>query len=324
MPTKIFFSAIDNEIRNLQYGDSPAELYQPIDYLMSIGGKRIRPLLTVMATHIFSDNWQQAIRPAIGVEVFHNFTLMHDDIMDAAPLRRGKPTVHEKWNPNVAILSGDVMLICAYELLTDVNDLIFKQVIKRFNRTAAEVCEGQQQDMNFATRNDVTEEEYIEMIRQKTSVLLGFALELGGMIAKADQTTTKLLFEIGTNLGIGFQLKDDILDVYGDPEKFGKQVGGDIIENKKTFLLIEALAQAKGRAEEKELHQWLAAPVFDKNEKVTAVTTIYDSLGIRQLAEARMNDYFNRGLKDLEKLEAPAEKKQPLLELIQMLIEREN
>ncbi len=324
MPREIFFSAIENEIRSLKYGESPIELYEPIDYLMLLGGKRIRPLLTLMATDIFSDNWEKAVHPAIGVEVFHNFTLMHDDIMDAAPLRRGKPTVHEKWNPNVAILSGDVMLICAYELMTAVDDSIFKQVMKRFNRTAAEVCEGQQQDMNFATRRDVTEEEYIEMIRQKTSVLLGFSLELGGMIAQADEETTKLLFEMGTNLGIGFQLKDDILDVYGDPEKFGKQVGGDIIENKKTFLLIEALAQAKGKPEEKELERWLAAVDYDKNEKVKAVTAIYDSLGIKQMAEARMSDYFKKGLVDLEKLNAPAEKKQPLLELIQMLIEREN
>lgn len=324
MPLDTFLSVIEEEIRSLKYGENPLELYQPLEYLMSLGGKRIRPLLTVMAADIFSANWNDAMKPAIGVEVFHNFTLMHDDIMDAAPLRRGKPTVHEKWNPNVAILSGDVMLICAYELMTSVEDSIFKKVIKRFNRTAAEVCEGQQQDMNFAVRNDVTEEEYIDMIRQKTSVLLGFALELGGLIAKTNETNTQLLFDMGVNIGIGFQLKDDILDVYGDPEKFGKQVGGDIIENKKTFLLIEALAQAKYKAEEQELQQWLSAVEFDKNEKVKAVRAIYDSLGIKQMAETKMNDYFSKGLNDLEKLDAPAEKKQPLLQLIQNLIEREN
>src|SRR6218665_1600849 len=267
MSLEIFLKAIEQEITHTKYGNEPIELYEPIEYLMSLGGKRMRPLLTVMATNIFSDNWQDAIKPAIGVEVFHNFTLMHDDIMDAAPLRRGKPTVHEKWNASVAILSGDVMLVCAYELLTAVEDRIFKQVIRRFNRTAAEVCEGQQLDMNFASRNDVTEEEYIDMIRLKTSVLLGFALELGGMIANAGVQNTKLLYDIGTHVGIGFQLKDDILDVYGDPKKFGKQVGGDIIENKKTFLLIEALEKAKGKPEEKELAKWLSAQVFDKNKK---------------------------------------------------------
>jgi len=324
MSLEIFLKAIEEEIARTQYGEKPVELYEPIEYLMSLGGKRMRPLLTVMATNIFSDNWENAIKPAIGVEVFHNFTLMHDDIMDAAPLRRGKPTVHEKWNPNVAILSGDVMLVCAYELMTAVEDGIFKQVIRRFNRTAAEVCEGQQLDMNFATRSDVSEEEYINMIRLKTSVLLGFALELGGMIANAGETNTKLLYEIGTNVGIGFQLMDDILDVYGDPKKFGKQVGGDIIENKKTFLLIEALTQAKGKPEEKALAEWLSAEEFDRNEKVKAVTAIYDGLGIRQMAENKMNGFFSKGLNDLEKLEAPADRKKPLLELIYMLIEREN
>jgi geranylgeranyl diphosphate synthase type II len=324
MSLEIFLKAIEQEIACTKYGDKPVELYEPIKYLMSLGGKRMRPLLTVMATNIFSDNWENAVKPAIGVEVFHNFTLMHDDIMDAAPLRRGKPTVHEKWNPNVAILSGDVMLVCAYELMTAVDDGIFKQVVRRFNRTAAEVCEGQQLDMNFATRNNVTEEEYIDMIRLKTSVLLGFALELGGIIANAGETNTKLLYEIGTNIGIGFQLKDDILDVYGDPDKFGKQVGGDIIENKKTFLLIEALAQAKGKPEEKELAHWLSVEESDRNEKVKAVTAIYDTLGIKQMAENKMNEFFSKGLNDLEKLEAPAGRKKPLLDLIYRLIEREN
>ncbi len=324
MSLDIFLKAIDEEIARTKYGETPQELYAPIEYLMLLGGKRMRPLATLIATSIFSDDWEKSVKPALGVEVFHNFTLMHDDIMDAAPLRRGKPTVHEQWNPNVAILSGDVMLVCAYELMTAVEDGIFKQVVKRFNRTAAEVCEGQQLDMNFALRNDVTEEEYINMIRLKTSVLLGFALELGGMIANAGEANTKLLYEIGTNIGIGFQLKDDILDVYGDPKKFGKQVGGDIIENKKTFLLIEALEQAQGKAEEKQLDYWLKASEYDKNEKVKSVTAIYDALGIKQMAESKMNEFFNKGLSDLEKLAAPADRKKPLLELIQMLIKREN
>jgi geranylgeranyl diphosphate synthase, type II len=321
MSLEVFFKAIQTEIANTKYGESPVELYEPIEYLMSLGGKKMRPLLTVMATNIFSDDWQKAVKPAIGVEVFHNFTLMHDDIMDAAPLRRGKPTVHEKWNENIAILSGDVMLVCAYELMTAVDDKIFKHVIRRFNRTAAEVCEGQQWDMNFATRNDVTEEEYINMIRLKTSVLLGFALELGGLIAEADEETTQLLYEIGTNIGIGFQLKDDILDVYGDPEKFGKQVGGDIIENKKTWLLLKALEI--GEANE-ALKSWIDAKEFDKEEKVKAVTEIYNSLNIRQLAEYKMNAYFDKGLEGLAKLNASTERKQPLIEITKQLIERES
>jgi geranylgeranyl diphosphate synthase type II len=291
---------------------------------MSLGGKKMRPLLTVMATSIFSEDWEKAVRPALGVEVFHNFTLMHDDIMDAAPLRRGKATVHEKWNQNIAILSGDVMLVCAYELLTHVEDGIFKQVIKRFNRTAAEVCEGQQFDMNFASMMEVKEDDYINMIRLKTSVLLGFALELGGMIGQAQEESIQLLYNIGVNVGIGFQLKDDILDVYGDPEKFGKQVGGDIIENKKTWLLIRALELAKQQGQVDSLEKWLNVKEFDKNEKVQAVRQIYDSLGIREQAEAKMNEYFDKGLADLEKLDAPLSRKKPLITLINQLIERES
>jgi geranylgeranyl diphosphate synthase type II len=208
--------------------------------------------------------------------------------------------------------------------MTAVDDKIFKHVIRRFNRTAAEVCEGQQWDMNFATRNDVTEDEYINMIRLKTSVLLGFALELGGLIAEAGEEATKLLYDFGTNIGIGFQLKDDILDVYGDPEKFGKQVGGDIIENKKTWLLLKALEIGKGTPQETELQAWIDAKEFDKEEKVKAVRAIYDKLNIRQLAEQKMNAFFDEGLKDLEKLNASTVRKQPLIELTKQLIERES
>jgi geranylgeranyl diphosphate synthase type II len=208
--------------------------------------------------------------------------------------------------------------------MTAVDDKIFKHVIKRFNRTAAEVCEGQQWDMNFASRNDVTEEEYIKMIRLKTSVLLGFALELGGLIGEAGEEARQLLYDFGTNIGIGFQLKDDILDVYGDPEKFGKQVGGDIIENKKTWLLLKALNLGKGTPQETELKAWIDAKEFDKEEKVKAVRAIYDKLNIKQLAEQKMNAFFDKGLEDLEKLNASAERKQPLIELTKQLIERES
>lgn len=321
---KHFLEAINQEISATKYGENPAELYDPISYIMALGGKRMRPLLTLMATNIFSDDWQKALKPAIAVEVFHNFTLMHDDIMDAAPLRRGKPTVHEKWNPNIAILSGDVMLVCAYELMLNMEDNILRNAIKRFNRTAAEVCEGQQMDMNFASRNDVTEEEYIEMIRLKTSVLLGFSMELGGMIAQTDAQNIHQLYEIGMNIGIGFQLMDDILDVYGDPIKFGKQVGGDIIENKKTWLLLKALELAETRPEKKVLNKWISATEFDKEEKVAAVTEIYNQLNIKALAEQKMNEFFDKGFDALHQLNAPAERKAPLEAFAKMLIERES
>jgi geranylgeranyl diphosphate synthase type II len=210
MTTKQFIQALEEEFQQQQYGQSPVELYEPIRYLMSLGGKRLRPLMTLMSTALFTDEWQKAIKPATAVEVFHNFTLMHDDIMDNAPLRRGKPTVHAKWNDNTAILSGDVMLVQAYELMLFVEDTHLKKALRRFNRTAAEVCEGQQFDMNFETRENVTEEEYIEMIRLKTSVLLGFALELGGIIGGASDKTCQTLYDLGINIGLGFQLKDDV------------------------------------------------------------------------------------------------------------------
>lgn len=323
MSPAIFVDALQNELQSIQYGQSPAELYDPIRYIMSLGGKRMRPLMTLMATHLFTDDWQKAVRPALAVEVFHNFTLMHDDIMDQAPLRRNQPTVHEKWNGNVAILSGDVMLVNAYQLLLTLDADKLKPALERFSRTAAEVCEGQQMDMNFETRWDVTEGEYIDMIRLKTSVLLGYALELGGLIAGADITTRQHLYEGGMNIGVGFQLKDDLLDVYGDPAKFGKQVGGDIIANKKTFLLIEALQQAQGSVRE-ELSDWLTRTSFDKAEKVRAVTAIYDHLGIRQLTESRITDYFDRGFANFDQVDADPDRKKLLIQFARQLVERES
>ena len=318
-----FLNAISNQVEQTAYGQNPVELYEPIRYIMSLGGKRLRPLLTVLSAYLFTDDWQKALKPGVAVEVFHNFTLMHDDIMDQAPIRRGKPTVHEKWNANTAILSGDVMLVNAYELLLDVEPAQLRRVMQRFSRTAAEVCEGQQLDMNFETRWDVSEAEYLEMIRLKTSVLLGFALELGGMVANANETTTQLLYDAGVNMGLGFQLKDDLLDVYGDPEKFGKQVGGDIIANKKTFLLIEALARATGTAKT-ELDHWLNAKTFDKTQKVAAVSRLYDELGVHALTEAKIADYFKKGFDALNRLDVPAARKTPLLDFVQFLVGRES
>ncbi|WP_025765030.1 polyprenyl synthetase family protein [Dyadobacter tibetensis] len=321
---------IDPLLKNLheafavhRYGTHPSELYDPIQYIMSLGGKRFRPLLTLLSASLYTDELDKALKPAMAVEVFHNFTLMHDDIMDQAPLRRGEQTVHEKWNANTAILSGDVMLIKAYELLIQVQDDRLRNVLERFNITAAEVCEGQQLDMNFETRWDVTEAEYLEMIRLKTSVVLGMALELGGIIGGADASSKKSLYLAGETMGIGFQLKDDLLDVYGDPTKFGKQVGGDIMANKKTFLLIEALARATGETK-KALYGWIEASHFEKDEKVEAVRKIYDQLGIRALTEAKIAECFSAGIAHLEALPVDESRKKPLLEFVYNLVNREN
>lgn len=313
---------LQSEFDQHTYGQHPKELYEPIRYIMSLGGKRFRPLLTMLSASMYTDDLQKAVKPAMAIEVFHNFTLMHDDIMDQAPLRRGKATVHEKWNANTAILSGDVMLIRAYDLLLDIPKDSLRPVLARFNQTAAEVCEGQQLDMNFETRWDVTEEEYIQMIRLKTSVLLGFALELGGIISGADKESTDLLYQAGENMGIGFQLKDDLLDVYGDPEKFGKQVGGDIISNKKTFLLIEALTQAKGDIRQ-ELGKWLSFETFDKKEKVDAITSIYNKLNIKEFTEKKIEDYFSKGIGNLEQLKISTDRKENLLQFVHQLVNRE-
>jgi len=315
--------SLNQTIASLEYGQRPTELYEPIRYMMALGGKRLRPLLTLLSAGIFTEDWEKAIKPAIAVEVFHNFTLMHDDIMDKAPLRRNQPTVHTKWNDNVAILSGDVMLVNAYQLLVDVDPRILRHVLMRFNRVAAQVCEGQQLDMNFEAMDQVTEAQYLEMIELKTAVLLGFSMELGGLIAGADETDTRLLWNAGTHIGIGFQLKDDLLDVFGEQQKFGKQVGGDIIANKKTFLLIEAMEKA-GKPERQQLDSWLTAKEFDKAEKVKAITEIYNQLNVRQLTEARMDEYFSVGLASLQQLHVDASRKATLLQFVEQLIHRES
>src|SRR5690349_17372384 len=275
---------LEQEIRKQKFWKSPASLYEPIRYIMELGGKRLRPMLTLLAYSLFRDDVKRIVPYAVAVEAFHNFTLMHDDIMDKAPLRRGKQTVHEKWNVNTAILSGDVMLVKVYDMFLGIEPEKMKVVLKAFNQCAAEVCEGQQWDMEFETTDQVTEAEYINMIRLKTAVLLGFSLELGAILGDAPEEDRKALREFGTNIGIGFQLKDDLLDAYADPEKFGKQVGGDIIANKKTFLLIKAREKAQGKMK-KQLDEWLALKKFNKNKKVAGVKAIYDDLGVPALAE---------------------------------------
>ncbi|WP_291777606.1 polyprenyl synthetase family protein [Cecembia sp.] len=314
---------LENHIQGFSYGTSPNELYEPISYIMSLGGKRIRPLLTLLSYSLYKDDYQEILTPAMAVEVFHNFTLMHDDIMDNAPLRRGKATVHEKWNANTAILSGDVMLVRAYDMLLDVDPNLLPICLRLFNQTAAEVCEGQQHDMNFEKMGTVSEEAYIDMIRQKTAVLLGFALEFGAILAGAPTDDARKLYEFGVNIGIGFQLKDDLLDVYADKEKFGKQVGGDIISNKKTFLLLKAKALATGPQKE-ELENWIAVKEFNKDEKVRAVTAIYDQIGIKSITERKMQEYFEKGFAQFASLNAPKEEAfAVLLKITQDLVDRE-
>ena len=292
---------LEEEIQRNGYGSEPASLYEPIRYIMRLGGKRMRPLLTMLSYSLYRDDIQRILPYAAAVETFHNFTLMHDDIMDQAPLRRGKTTVHKKWNVNTAILSGDVMLVRVYDIFLRLDVDKLKEVLLRFNTCAAEVCEGQQEDMEFERQRKVTVEQYLSMIRLKTAVLLGFSLELGAMLANAPGHDREVLRDFGINMGIAFQLKDDLLDVYGDKKNFGKQQGGDIIANKKTFLLINAMLHARGKGK-KELQQWLSATRFDKQKKVAAVTKIYDSLGIRQLTEKRIQEYFTKGFQGLEQL----------------------
>ncbi|SNC76985.1 geranylgeranyl diphosphate synthase, type II [Hymenobacter gelipurpurascens] len=313
---------LNTGLGQLRYGEAPDALYEPIRYIMALGGKRIRPLLTLLGAHLFTDDLDPVVKPALATEVFHNFTLLHDDLMDQAPLRRGKATVHEKWNPNVAILSGDVMLVRAYELFLDVKPELLAYVLRRFSQTAAEVCEGQQWDMNFETETEVTIAQYLDMIRLKTAVLLGFALELGALMGGASREDADHLRQFGVGIGVAFQLRDDLLDVYGDAATFGKRVGGDILSDKKTFLLLTAQAQAN-IAQQATLARHVGQPVTDAEAKVQAVRAIYDELEIRPQTEALINTYFQDALQHLERVAAPAERKKPLHQLALQLMDRE-
>lgn len=321
--TKQYQDWIEQEIKKKKYGKQPASLYEPIHYLMALGGKRLRPMLALISYSLFKDDVKTVVPFATAVEAFHNFTLMHDDIMDKAPLRRGKPTVHKKWNVNTAILSGDVMLVKVYEMFTDLHAPVLKDVLNAFNRCAAEVCEGQQWDMEFETTDRVSEAQYIHMIKLKTAVLLGFSLELGAILANASTEDRKILRDVGINIGIGFQLKDDLLDAYADPKKFGKQVGGDILANKKTWLLIKALEKANGSSK-KELTKWLSLKQFKKHEKINAVKEIYTSLNIPSLAEKKVNHYFNKGFAGLDRLNVSDDKKIFLQSFAEGLIARQS
>jgi geranylgeranyl diphosphate synthase, type II len=314
---------LNQEISQLKYGDKPAELYEPINYIMAIGGKRLRPMLTLIGANLYGDHYQRALNPALAIELFHNFTLLHDDIMDKAPTRRGQATVHQKWNENVAILSGDVMLVKAYQKLFNIESSQLKLVLELFSKTAAEVCEGQQLDMNFEALDEVSLEAYLNMIRLKTSVLLGFALQLGGIMAGVNEAEHQKLYQIGLNAGMGFQLMDDILDVYGSPEKFGKQVGGDIISNKKTYLLILAKNLVQGAQKEK-LNYWLSAQSFENDTKVKSVTEIYNSLNIREKVSMVADSYFEKCFQEINSLHLENDKKQILIGFFNALTQRDS
>lgn len=309
---------LEKAIVEIVYPAHPSNLYEPIRYIMSLGGKRIRPVMVLMAAELFTDECVKALDVALAIETFHNFTLVHDDIMDNAPLRRGKVTVHEKWGVNNAILSGDVMMVESNKHLSKVDISVLKPVLETFNLTAQGVCEGQQLDMEFEQRSDVSIEEYIEMIRLKTAVLLGGAMKLGAIVGGANQTDADLLYQFGENLGIAFQLQDDILDVYGNPEKFGKQVGGDIISNKKTFLHLKTLSLAHSD----ETYS-LTSVEFDQEEKIDQVTQLYNKYEIKELALAEMDQYLSKALKSLNDLAVADEKKTQFRELVQQIMERD-
>ena len=313
---------VNKAIADTKYTEQPAELYEPISYLMQLGGKRMRPVLVLIATEMFDGNVFKALDAAIGIELFHNFTLMHDDIMDKAPLRRGKPTVHAKWNESAAILSGDVMFVEAYKLMIKVDDSILREVLAIFSDTASGVCQGQQADMNFEKRDDVSLPEYLEMIRQKTAVLLAGSMQIGALIGGAVPDQANLLYEFGQNLGLAFQLQDDILDVYGNPEKFGKQVGGDILSNKKTFMLIKAKELETGNTRT-ELDQWLNRS-DDQFAKIEAITSVYNLLEVRKLAEVEMEEYVNKALRALDLISVDRAKKDLLRGFAEQLLIREN
>ncbi len=307
--------AIEEGIRNLDLEQEPANLYDPIRYFLSLGGKRLRPMLTMLSAAAYDVPLERALRPALAVEIFHNFTLVHDDIMDNAPLRRGLATVHEKWNRSIALLSGDLMLILAYEHLSGLGD----KVLTKFNRCAIGVCQGQQLDMDFETMPYVSQSQYLHMIGLKTAVLLGFALELGADLGGADSTQSHLWQQTGYWAGVGFQLKDDLLDVYGEQARFGKQIGGDILSNKKTFLLIKALELANAE-QLNTLRYWLSAVDFDPDEKINAVKTIYDQLGIAALTESLAESYFQKALDSLHQIHLTD--KAPIFDFLHKLMQR--
>ena len=312
---------VNEALDALPYDRRPASLYEPVKYVLSLGGKRIRPVLMLLGYNLWREHPEDILMPAIGLETYHNYTLLHDDLMDKADMRRGHETVHRRWDANKAILSGDSMLVLAYERVAQVPAEKLRDVLDLFTVTALEIGEGQEYDMSFETRNDVTADEYIEMIRLKTSVLLACALKMGAILADAPQEDVDRLYRAGEQLGLAFQLQDDLLDVYGDPAVFGKAIGGDIASNKKTYMLINAynLANEKQRA---ELKRWIGAKTFNREVKVSEVTRLYDEIGIRQLCEQKINYYFDLARQTLDEVNVPDERKQALRHYMDEMLHR--
>ena len=312
---------ISNYFKKLTLDKEPSNLYQPISYILHLGGKRLRPVLTLMATEIFDVDCKKALAAATAIEVFHNFSLVHDDIMDDAPLRRGNETVHEKWNVNTGILSGDAMLILAYQHFEEYEPNIFRALAKLFSKTALEVCEGQQYDVDFETRDDVTIAEYLKMIEYKTAVLVGAAMKMGAIVAQTSDENANLIYDFGLNLGIAFQLQDDYLDAFGNPETFGKQVGGDIIENKKTHLYLKAMEFAKAEVKE-QLHHLFSIQPKDNSDKINSVKEIFNATGASEATQKAIQDYTFKAFETLEKMNISEEKKQVLIEFGKNLLNR--
>ena len=309
---------IEGELEKITYPNSPSKLYQPIEYVMGLGGKRMRPILLLMAHQLFDKKIEKAIPPALGIEVFHNFSLLHDDIMDNAPIRRGQQTVHEKWDNNVAILSGDTMLVQAYKLLSDVDKNILKEVLSVFNKAATQVCEGQQWDMDFESQKEISLQEYLKMIENKTAVLLAASLQIGGITAGTSKENQNNLYHFGLNMGIAFQLKDDLLDAFGNLENFGKRVGGDIMANKKTFLYLKAL-QIANDSQQENLHRYFSSDDVSK-EKVTEVKAIFTDLDIPKHTKDMMRAYYTKAMRHLDAIDS--ENKAPLISFFEKLMDR--
>ncbi len=314
---------VHTSISELEIGSKPSELYDPIKYSLDAGGKRIRPVLVLAACNLFSNDVKPAIFPAMAVEIFHNFTLLHDDIMDKADVRRNRPTVHKKWNENIAILSGDAMVIKAYQQIIKAPKENLVAIVELFNKTANEVCEGQQYDMNFEQRKEVSESEYIEMIRLKTSVLVAASLKIGALSAGADETEAQKLYEFGLNLGLAFQLQDDYLDVYGDPLKFGKKIGGDIVANKKTYMLIKAM-QLADASDRLIIDRLLIENSNDPANKIASMIAIFDKLNIKHFVKTKMESYYHLAMQALNSVNVEQPNKLQLIDFADKLMERES
>lgn len=309
---------VEKAIVNLSYEEEAARLIEPVKYILSIGGKRIRPVMTLMACNLFNDKINEALLPAVGLEIFHNYTLVHDDIMDQAPVRRNSPTVHAKWGLNQAILSGDVMSFIAAECIAAAPVSVLSKVLKTYNKTATEVCIGQQLDLDFEKTNYINQEEYLRMIELKTAVLISASMKIGSLIGGGSDKDVELMSEFGRNLGLAFQIQDDLLDVYGDTNTFGKRTGGDIATNKKTFLMIKALELATGEQLKLLQHQ-LSLREPDPEEKISIVTEIYNQLNIKQITESLANEYINKAVSLLDKVSSDQERKSELYNLVSVL-----